>query len=358
MTRSAWGAWGRPARRKKTATLRFGEAKSRKGLRNFSAAARLGDTMFLAADEFGGIDRLAHQGRGEWAQHRRFELADLLPLADPAAEVDLEGLAIADDWLWVLGSHARTRAKPEKAPDETIDLDDLADLKDTRARCLLARLPLVRDQDGWRPVAIDGDRRAGLLPQGPDGNALARALADDPLVAPFTRIPAKEGGVDIEGIAVSGNRIALGMRGPVIGTHALLLELEVSASPDGSLEIAIGPVRRLLAMEGLGIRDLKCLGDDLIVLAGPTTGLSGPCAIYRWPGWSGDPAHDPNLVRLHRPERILELPFGRGCDHPEGLAAWRTAKGNTRIIVVYDSPCESRVDLAARTIVADVFKLE
>ena len=110
-------------------------------------------------------------------------------------------------------------------------------------------------------------------------------------------------------------------------------------------------------MEGLGIRDLKRLDDDLLVLAGPTTGLSGPCAIYRWQGWAADPARDPHKVRLHRPERVLDLPFGRGCDHPEGLAAWRTAKGNTRVMVVNDSPCDARIDADARTLAADVFKL-
>lgn len=357
MTRTAWDAWPAAARPKKTALLRFGETKSRKGLRNLSAAARLDTSLFLAADEHGGVDRLTHQGKGQWAEHRRFELADLLPLAEPGAEVDLEGLAVADGWLWVLGSHARTRAKPEKLPGECIDLDALANLKDTRARCLLARLPLVKGDDGWAPVTQDGDRRAGMLAQGEDGNALSRALADDPLVAPFVRIPAKEGGLDIEGIAVCETRVALGLRGPVIGTHALLLELEIAVTPGGGLDIAHGPVRRLLAMEGLGIRDLKRLDDDLVVLAGPTTGLSGPCAIYRWSGWAKDPARDPHKVRLHRPERVLDLPFGRGCDHPEGLAAWRTAKGNMRVMVVNDSPCEGRIDAEARTMVADVFKL-
>ena len=141
-------------------------------------------------------------------------------------------------------------------------------------------------------------------------------------------------------------------------THALLLEVEIAASGDGTLEIARGPVRRLLAMEGLGIRDLKRLGDDLIVLAGPTTGLSGPCAIYRWRGWAQDSARDPRQVRLHRPDRVLDLPFGRGCDHPEGLAAWHTGKGNTRVMVVNDTPSDHRVDAEARTMVADVFALK
>lgn len=358
MADHVWEAWGKPAKPVKQVVLDFGEKSSRKRLRNFSAGTRLGDSLFLAADEHGGVDRLHRRSSRLWADHCRFELSELLPLADPAGEIDLEGLAADDGWLWVLGSHARTRPKPEKTPDECIDLDALANLKDTRSRCLLGRLPLVERGQAWRAVKRDGARIAGMLPQDNSGNALARALRHDPLISPFTQIPAKEGGLDIEGIAVCGKRVALGMRGPVIATHALIVEIEVAAEPGGELLLSREPIRRLLAMEGLAIRDLKRVDDDLIILAGPTTGLSGPCAIYCWPDWANDPAHDPAKVHLHRPQRLLELPFGRGCDHPEGLALWSDGREGCRsILVIYDSPCASRLNFEAGTILADVFEL-
>lgn len=348
----AWAAWPKPAKPAARITLRLGEGREREVLTNVSAGTRVGDSLFVAGDEHADLDRLMLSG-GECAGHERFALADLLPLADPEGEADLEGLAADEDWLWVVGSHARTRAKPENAKGEQIDLDVLADLKDTRPRCLLARLPLVRDGSGWRPVAEDGERCAGMLQQTRGGNALAKALRRDPLIRPFTRLPAKEGGVDVEGIAVCGDRVALGMRGPVIAGHALLIELHVDAKRSGRLNLAGEPVLRLVAMEGLGVRDLKRVGRDLLILAGPTTGLDGPCALYRWPGWADDPPQDPRRVRLHRPERVLELPFGRGQDHPEGLALW----DNGRVLVIYDSPSAERLADGAGTIVADLFDL-
>jgi hypothetical protein len=259
----------------------------------------------------------------------------------------------------VLGSHARTRHKPEKFEGECIDLKVLANLKETRSRCLLARLPLVADADGvLRPRAADGERSAAMLKQTKHGNALAKALRRDPLIAPFTRIPAKEGGLDIEGIAVCGDRVALGLRGPVIATHAVLIEATIRQTKAGRLHLEGKPVKRLLAMEGLGIRDLKRCGDDLLILAGPSTGLSGPCAVYRWRGWVQDPPRDAEQVRLHRPDRILELPFGRGADHPEGLALWAEDGDQPRqILVIYDSPAKSRCDTARGTITADLFDL-
>lgn len=352
MTDTSWLAWGAPAKCSGTVSLGFSGTIDHQSLTNISAGTRIGDTLFVAADEHCGIDRLTFDGE-RWTGHETFGLADLLPLALPEEEADLEGLAAENGWLWAVGSHARTRRKPEKEEGERIDLDKLADLKDTRPRCLLARLPLVETESGWRPVARDGKRRAGMLKQTKHGNKLMKALKKDPLIGPFTRIPAKEGGLDVEGLTVCGNRIALGLRGPTIGRHAVLLEFEVSADDDGRLRLDSEPHKRLLSMEGLGIRDLKRRGDDLLILAGPTTALSGPVALYLWRDWANEPAQDDLMVRLHRPERILDLPFGRGCDHPEGLALW----DDDQIMVICDSPAPGRCDTGAGTIVADLFKI-
>lgn len=348
--------WSDPAEPVGTVLLRFGEGLDTELLKNFSGATRHGENLFLAADERAGVDRLTRSGEEVWGDHRCFQLSDFLDLDRPQDEADLEGLAVDDAWLWIVGSHARTRAKIEKAPDACIDLDKLARLNDTRPRCLLARVPLVRHEEGWLPVRRDGARRSGVLRQTKHGSALSRAFKDDPLLSPFTRIPAKEGGIDVEGIAVCGTRVALGLRGPVIRTHAVLLELDLRIKKSGALELTGPPAKRLLALEGLGIRDLKRQGDDLLILAGPTVGLSGPCAIYRWRNWANDPAQHDHKVRLHRPEHLLDLPFGRGVDHPEGLALWPQASG-TQVLVVCDSPAEARLDLAARTLTADLFSL-
>lgn len=325
---------------------------------NLSAAARHGGTLFLGSDEGVCVERLRRDGDA-WTRHRRLPLDAILDL-DKSKEADIEGLAQDDGWLWVLGSHARTRPKIGKSGDDRLDLDAFSTLKDTRPRCLLARLPLAADPDmdgAVIPMACDGDRRAGMLRQTKHGNALARMMARSPLLKPFTRTAAKEGGVDLEGIAVAGDRVAVGMRGPVIQTYAVLLEFRIAAKRSGRLTIA-GPLyKRLLDLDGLGIRDLKYEGADLLILAGPTTGLDGPCAVYRWTDWLVDPPRDERMVRLHRPDRIIDLPFGRGDDHPEGLVVLDGPDGARDVLVICDGPAPDRMDAATRTIRCDRFRL-
>jgi hypothetical protein len=318
-------------------------------IHNLSAATRVANTLFLGSDEGVSIERLERDGEA-WTGHVSIPLGECLDL-NRAKEADIEGLAEDDGWLWVLGSHARTRPKIGKGHDE-IDLAKLADLNDTRPRCLLARLPLSEEPGRpgiLRPVARDGDRKAGLLRQSDRGNALAKRLARDPLFKPFTKIPAKEGGVDLEGIAAAGPRLAIGMRGPVIRTYAVLLEIEVRAGRSGKLKLHRPLRRRLLDLEGLGIRDLKRHGADLLILAGPTTGLDGPCALHRWSDWLHEPAEHDEIVRLHRPERILDIPFGEGCDHPEGLALLPAEGERAELLVICDSPSPHRVQKQALT---------
>jgi len=325
---------------------------------DLSAAVRVGSTLFLGGDEGVAIERLSQDEDG-WTSCGRVQLADCLDVSS-AEEADIEGLSEDDGWLWVLGSHARTRPKLEKREDGRLDLETYADLKDTRSRCLLARLPLAADPDAeglLEPVGRADGRRAQMLKQTKHGNELARTLARDPLIGPFTKIPAKEGGVDLEGIAAAFPRVALGMRGPVIQTFAVLLEFRVKEHGKSGLAID-GPVyKRMLDLEGLGIRDLKRAGDDLLILAGPTTSLDGPCAVYRWRGWIDEPPAHKHTVCLHQPERILELGFGRGDDHPEALAIME-AQGSRQLLVICDSPAKKRMGPGKHTVSCDLFPLD
>ena len=332
-------------------------------LYDLSACARVGNALFVAGDEAHSVERLSLGEHGWLTDHKTFKLLDFIELRDPEEEMDIEGLAYCDGWLWVTGSHSRTRHDPRddgKAPD-TIDISKFADLKDTRPRCVLARIPVVFDENGM-PLLVKeaGKNRAGLVAQKKDhGSKLGRYFAKDELIAPSMRMAAKEGGLDIEGIAASPDgRVALGLRGPVLQTYAVLVEPQIEPKKSGKLHLPGKPMRRLVDLGGLGIRDLVLKGDDLWILAGPTQDLDGRCAIFRWTDWANEPPENENDVRLHRPERLFDLPVKLNADHPEGVDFWEDDDGEERLLVCYDSPADARYDAEKGTILADLFAID
>jgi hypothetical protein len=270
--------------------------------------------------------------------------------------MDVEGLAADDGWLWIVGSHSRTRRKPKKgAPFDAKAEGELAGLKDNPNRFFIGRVPLSRLNKGGERFGIAGHSapkrkrcKAGVLAMKAKGNALAKQLRQDPHLAPFMSIPAKENGLDIEGIAVKDGHVAVGLRGPVINGWACLLEFQLAEGKAGALTLDGGYTKRWFELDGLGIRDLKRDGDDLLLLAGPSMALDGPSPVYRWRDWRAE------TERVVKPERVLLLPYGYKCDHAEAITPWPLESGRG-LLIVNDSPARSRLD--RQTIVADIFEL-
>lgn len=321
---------------------------------DLSAAARWEECLFLSCDETAGVERLTEAGDC-WGNHKHIALGGLVDLpGGPDGEMDVEGLDCDDGWLWVVGSHALRRAKPKAdAPDEA--LREMEEIDRQPNRYFLGRFPLVRGDDGLEPVREDGDRRAGHLKFDKKNSRLEKMLRDDPHLGPYLAIPSKENGLDIEGVAARGLRVWLGLRGPVLRGWGVVIELELEADDRGRLKARrIDGARRyrkhLLATGGLGVRDIKFDGDDLLVLAGPTLATEGPTRVLRW----RDAASGPD-AGVHPPSaapRALELPYHGPTDHAEGLARW-----GDDWLVVYDSPSDRRLEGEGATVAADVWSI-
>lgn len=338
---------------------------------NLSGAAFTGDWLWVAGDEACGIDRLRRlESMGpeafRFGEVRDFALVDLLDLPGKAEEeADLEGLAVADGFLWVVGSHGLKRKNTKKDLDHFDNAKRLAKVSLDGNRRLLARIPfefnqrgepcLVRKaKDGRQAVRLQGDSQT---------NPLIRALTDDPHFGPYLAIPGKDNGFDIEGLAVDGGRLLLGLRGPVLRGWAALLEIAVEVRGEQLQLVALddsGALLRkhFLQLDGLGVRDLHFSGDDLYILAGPTMVLNGEIRVFKWS------AARPLLAANRIPTRFetaltesVSIPHGHGtnraeaiCDLPPALSG-----GMPSWLVLYDAPGADRTE-GERTVFGDLLR--
>ncbi|MGA0531732.1 DUF3616 domain-containing protein [Hansschlegelia sp. KR7-227] len=333
-----------------------------------------GECLWIGADEGASLERLSARrdatGRIEgYGDHVRFDLHDFFDFpGERDEEADVEGMAIADGFLWIVGSHSLKRKKPKGDDDPEAALEALTTVRREANRFLLGRIPLVASDRPGVPTlaktapAIDGGRRkrrAGALSMTTRGNPLSRLLASDVHLGPFLQIPSKDNGFDVEGMAVAGDRVFLGLRGPVLRGWATILEVAFKAKKDGRLKLKPfaddQKVRKhFLDLDGLGVRSLLMDGADFLILAGPTMDLDGPVRLYRWRGALD--AQASSVVAADAVEHVLDLPFGEGDDHAEGATFVRLApEAPESLLVAYDSPSRSRL-VREGGVLADLFE--
>jgi len=355
-------------------------AKGKRLRDGLSVVLQIADTLWVANDETMSLERLtlvSDDSSGVYGygrDHTCFALKDYLrlsgaPAGDDAAptEVDVEGLAYEQGYLWIVGSHSLKRDKPAIGDGVKEARRTLAGVSAESSRYLLGRIP-VAEENGTLTLARSCTHKgkqhaAAQLQATGQGNALTEALMDDPHIGPFLAIPGKENGFDIEGLAVAGERLFLGLRGPVLRGWAIILEVELKesrADPQTLKLRRIGPAGRryrkhFLQLDGLGIRDLCVQGADLLILAGPTMHLDGPVSVFRWRGGTKPKAE--SMLQADELDRVVDLAFGKGVDHAEGICLYSTNGKQARsLLVVHDAASVSR-QVGRNSLIADVFHL-
>lgn len=329
---------------------------------DISALATIGRTLFCACDETATVERLVWDDEaGTFTGHQNFAVGHAFDLPDGIdGEMDIEGLAVADGYLWITGSHSLKRSKPEAFEGA---VEGLSDVDWDKNRGFLGRFPLLETDEGvFEPVntidQLDGmpsGRRAAMFEMGSKGDkALRKLLGDDPLLARFMAVPCKENGFDVEGLAVRDDRIYLGLRGPVLGSHALIVEIRFRETKKGKLKPADidGKPYRICAvdLEGLGIRDMLFDNDTLLLLAGATQNIDAIQRVYAVRNF----ATTKDVITARDVEIVLPLPIREHCDHAEGLAIFEI-DGSRRLLVAYDSPSDDRHDPKSNRLDLDVY---
>lgn len=318
--------------------------------------------LWLGSDETSTIERLSCIEDNKFAEHKQFHVAEFISLPAPEEEeIDIEGLGYCDYYLWLVGSHSykRKKVKPDKSDEKNIKR--LAKVTSEPNRYIIGRIPLVDGEllpNAPHPEKPNVELSAAKLEVTQQGNLLMEALADDPHLGFFVKaaIPGKDNGFDVEGIAVYQNRIFLGLRGPVLRGWAMMLEIELEDSGSGLMKLrTIGEEgkrfkKHFIFLNGLGIRDLFLNSKDFLILAGPTMDLDGPVQVYCFKN-----GVDLRENVLNYPELLLDIPYGNGDDHAEGITLYQDIIGIPSLLTVYDSPAQNRL-VGDGGVIADVFK--
>jgi hypothetical protein len=253
---------------------------------------------------------------------------DFIPLIDDAfdgkpLELDAEGVAYADGFFYVVGSQGRARHEDDAAKEQKNQAQAAATRK-------LFRIALA-------PADVDPATGAlKIKPTITPSTALATLLQSDPALAPFFDEPLAENGLTVEGVAVRGDNLYAGMRGPVLEDgSAVIARLPLAALFDGApgaatvFKLALGADTLGAAR---GIRDLTLSGDGFLLIAGPEIDppkkhkiAAGDYALYSWDEGAAEKrldlaAHGKN----DKPEALVIL--GADADLAHALLLFDDAK--------------------------------
>ncbi|HSI91777.1 MAG TPA: DUF3616 domain-containing protein [Adhaeribacter sp.] len=334
-----------------------------------SSALLLEDSLFVACDERASLERLTRTGNHTFGHQKHYDLHEFLDLPEGPCEIDIEGTGYFGHYLWLIGSHSLVRKKPKKSKSPEEQINRLARVKEDPSRYLLARIPLVKDKESGKyelhkecphPDQKNKTLKAAQLIKVGRQNELMALLAKDVHLKPFLEIPGKDNGFDIEGLALGGSKIFIGLRGPVLRGWAMILEVEIEETKSGRFKFKpIGEKgamykKHFLHLEGMGIRELRTVKDDLLILAGPTMDLDGTISVYRWK--NALKLEKAAIVHRKELERLFDVPHGQGKtsgqDKAEGMALW----DDHHVLIVFDSPADKR-KTDGNSVIADLFKL-
>lgn len=231
-------------------------------------------------------------------------------------EADLEAVARDGDVYWVMGSHGPKRHLEDGA----------SDCPPVPARRHLYRFTV----DGTtglptfpfdRKTAAKQIRRIDRLPE---------VLARLPDLGPSVDAPicGDAGGFTLEGMAVGGGRMWLGVRAPLTADRGSAYVVDLDAEALTGTSDPKAKLHRLPLGAGVGIRDMARVGDGLLILAGPSSsddaGAATMSAVWFW---AGDESVPVALAALGG------VPKGA---KPEGMAILDQSAAGWRVLVLCD----------------------
>lgn len=259
--------------------IRIDAPRTHRGVSDASGAVCLepGGTRFLvASDEDQDVTRIRlYDAAVDGDAIEEFPLAREKLNPDPEEpELDLEAAAWLGERIVWIGSHSRSKK---------------GKLRASRHRLFATEL----SRKGGKPaLTVTGTPYCTLLA---DLGERWPSLELDP------KLPPKEGGLSIEGLAntSSSGELLIGLRSPLIDGKALIIQLSNAAEVLDSGETPRFGQPLLLDLAGCGIRSIEFWPERqrFVVLAGPA-GDNGDFGLYWWTGAAAPQPEHIDAVRF------------------------------------------------------------
>ncbi|WP_178861696.1 DUF3616 domain-containing protein [Thiomicrorhabdus cannonii] len=228
--------------------------------RNISGLVVTERFAVVATDEGNALQILKNHN-GNYAVKKN----GVVHLTDNSAELDLEGLAWQAPYLYAIGSHSRKRKKIDIDASDKDNLNRLSRIIHEPSRHQLFQIELMNNAEVKQIRAT----------------SLDKWIAQEPILAPFSALPSKENGIDIEGIAVDGEKLYVGFRGPVLrGNLTPILQFKLDSQTFSLAKQQL----KLLNLGGLGIRDMAANQGKLWLLTGPVNETPYLFQLFSWQG--------------------------------------------------------------------------
>jgi Protein of unknown function (DUF3616) len=223
--------------------------------KDISALCLVGEFLVIGADEGNKIQILKRDGD-------HYGLVRDVVLDDSAKEIDVEGIACDGNTVYVVGSHSWKR---ESVKDNNTYKDN---------RELIAAIQPEPSRDRVFKFTVDSEGNTSAI----EKTSLRAILDQDKVLHPFSRVPSKENGIDIEGLAFHQGLLYAGSRGPVLRDNYVPVLTFQFATPVVQANLLF------VNLGGRGIRDLAAVQGGFLVLAGPVGDGPGSYQVYFWNG--------------------------------------------------------------------------
>ena len=231
--------------------------------------------------------------------------------SDPHHEIDVEAIHCYQHHCFVLGSHSLKRKKVKSSLTQQENRKRIQKVSKDHERFKIFKLSLSKS-----PFSIEK-----II----DEHSIQKALQKDPILAPFSKIPSKENGIDMEAMAINDDHIFLGFRSPVLRQN--LVPIWVSDHKFKHYKL------NFVDLKGDGIRDMVTVKNGILILSGPSNDRQGAFHIYFWNGQDGIPGSDINTPVTNCLGRIEPK-------HPaykaEAIAVMKETDNAYHIIIAYD----------------------